>query len=258
MAIVRNVEPMGRHAQPCFEAQLMDWCDDVAYAVHDVVDFYRSGQIPLDRLLALGADVELSPDALLFLAGYQDKVPDVAFDTLVDAWREVAQRSDIQIPWEPRARIKEQVQSTTSRLITFFVNDVGWTDRGTRGNPQYAFDSGEPLRYSADFAIDRDRDRARQKELAVDLLKELPWIYVIERAELQTQQFGQASIISGLVTAYCEDPTLLPPDRQEERAVHQDDVRAAVDHVASLTEETAVALYRRLTGVSLGRISDIM
>ena len=48
-----------------FEAEAMDWADDIAYAVHDIEDFYRTGHIPLDQYMATGlAPAAGSPDEL--------------------------------------------------------------------------------------------------------------------------------------------------------------------------------------------------
>src|SRR5665811_1500677 len=43
-----------RRDHKTLEAEIMDWSDDIAYAVHDLEDFYRAGLVPLDRLISDG------------------------------------------------------------------------------------------------------------------------------------------------------------------------------------------------------------
>jgi dGTPase len=74
---------------------------------------------------------------------------------------------------------------------------------------------------------------------------------------LATQQYGQASIIETLVRTYYDgEARLLPADRLEEYEEHGDKLRVAADHVSSLTEANAIALYRRLIGTHSGYFTD--
>jgi dGTPase len=242
---------IGADAKPCFEAQVMDWCDDVTFAVHDIVDFYRGGQIPLERLFTLrppvkpGAARRLTEDADAFLRAAATKR---GWDRneIEDVWRLVAPLVEVYEPWQATLDIKAQTQTITSQLITYFAAGVD-------------YDGGAPCRYDATFLIDADPALAQRKRLACDVLKELLWYYVIERPAMASQQHGQARIVRELLgIVYGSAAELLPADRLDDFADHGDALRAATDYVASLTEQDAQVLYHRLTGVQLGSLTDVV
>ena len=57
--------------EPSLTARIMDWADDVTYAVHDLQDFYQAGLVPLHLLCGRGtASGHRSKDSSTSLRGY--------------------------------------------------------------------------------------------------------------------------------------------------------------------------------------------
>ena len=224
----------------------MDWADDVTYACHDVEDFFRNGFIPLHLILRLDAADERRTrstepfETEVFLNYVQKKRggPD-AFDReqAIEDLREVQNLTKPSGPYDGSHATKVMATSMTTRLIRFFLDGV--TLEPTSEN-------GEHLtRYAARLHVPPEKSRV------CDLLKELIWFHVIDRPGLASQQRGQRRVVKQLLRWHADDPTrLLPTDRRTEiEDGHGNVLRAACDHVASMTERQALALYQRMAGI---------
>jgi dGTPase len=171
------------------EAQIMDWSDDVTYAVHDLEDFFRLGLIPLDRLAA--AD---DSERRRFTAGFYD-----------DPDKRVGLRAKFS-----EAKLSDQdLEEAVARLFTEPAAPLGLIVpyRGSRRDRTN-------LRYQTSYLIGRFVAAARrngealgighQEQAEVAVLKELAWFYVITDPSLSTIQRGQERVIKELHDTYAD------------------------------------------------------
>ncbi len=223
---------------PSLEAAIMDWADDVTYAVHDMEDFYRAGLLPLDRLANDARE----------LSGFKEHLKKHAPDASTgDAWADVADDvfgalTFFETAYSGVAVERIGVRATGSGLITRYMNAP--TIESAKGTTSFCVDEGH--------------------RHEVDVLKQLIWCYVIERPSLAIMQSGQREIIRYLYKRYNRaarkgDHRLFPLHYRERLATAETEPamsRIVVDLVAGLTEDGAAEIYRRMTGTTAGSVGD--
>ena len=106
----------------------------------------------------------------------------------------------------------------------------------------------------------------------VDILKQLTWFYVIDNRALKTQQHGQRRVVRELFKIYLDASVsddadargVLPTSQQEQLELLADEtiedgrVRIVADLISSMTEQQMMVTHRKLTGVELGSITDLI
>ena len=215
------------------EEQIMDWSDDVAYACHDMEDFYRSRTIPLDSLP--GTPDNDPREMETFLEWLRKNRKQYDLESAKAALLRLAEFVKVESPYDGSPEMEARLKLSTSHLISHFMNDI------TAGDP--------PLRgYEASLEI------PGELRFECDLLKLFAWCYVIEGRELRIQQAGQRRIVKDLLEWHFEDQKLLPPYLRGE----DDQLRVACDYVASMSERRAHELHRRISGENLGYITDLL
>jgi dGTPase len=231
------------------EACLMDWADDVTYAVHDADDFARAGLIPLDRLALDSRELDrfcarLQEYRERQKADGEEDEDAPSPDQLAAALKEALAHVDLDGPYEGRRTQRVALRSLGSMLITHYIEAV--TLQPDSGN-------------TALLLIDNEA------RLQVAALKELTMQYVVRSPSLAVIQAGQTRVIERLwdwyyaATAPKGDRRLLPPpyrDRLRDDSSEGGRRRLVTDLVASLTESAAMELHRRMSGTSPGSVLD--
>lgn len=228
------------------EACLMDWADDVTYAVHDMDDFFRARLIPLERLTTPD-----SGELERFQGHLREKAPSLSGRAGEDPERypQAAERfftegpvSAITLPFSGRTDERVTLRQLGSHLIGLYISALQLRDSEDGNTVELVID---------DAIVDQVR-----------VLKQLTWFYVINRPSLAVIQRGQTQIIETLFGMYRKavddgETHLLPPlfaERVDEVTSDASRERVVIDLIAGMTESSAAEIYRQRTGVTHGSV----
>ncbi|GGR84277.1 deoxyguanosinetriphosphate triphosphohydrolase family protein [Deinococcus sedimenti] len=231
---------------PSIEAQIMDYADDIAYSMHDLVDFYRAGIIPIADLVD-NLNQFFDAHKEHFLPSEYEHKEDEALE-IVRRIFDMMPRSMFRGDHEAKARLRDFM---SAHITAYSQLSIDWN----QPTPQ--------LIISAEHRL----------ELA--FLKRIIWEYVILRQQLASQQAGHRRIITVLFDTYLDaveqaakkgSHSLIPPGFAHEACLgespaegvphHPAHVRLAIDIVSSLSDAQAQAIYLRVTGINPGQITD--
>ena len=232
------------------EAELMDFADDIAYAIHDVEDFFRTGLIPLDRLVNHDDEVDKFLNGAYSSLERKGRRIDFEKADCKDAFKLLLGTIPITEPYAGTSQHRARLRTMTAGLIGRYIRAI-------------------QLQVSSETS-GRRVNIEKQAEIELFVLKQLTWHYVINNPALATQQYGQRRIVGELFdilndAAEKGELDIFPVSFRERMGellendgynLKEERVRIIADLISGMTEQQIVAIHQRLTGVSLGTVMD--
>lgn len=215
---------------PCLEAQIMDWADDITYAVHDLEDFYRARMIPLDRLSKSKDEIKSFLTAMVS-----------------------------RLKGKIKPEEEQSYEDAATRFLSFCPVSEAYSGRRTQQVALRGFASSIIHDAICGATLcETGLVRPAKSDREVTILKQLTWHYVIEDSRLATEHHGQRTVIGRLFKIFSDAAAerakwkIFPPALQEQlQDQTSSPARTAADYIASMGERRALDLYCELMGTSL-------
>jgi dGTPase len=222
----------------CFEAQVMDWSDDVAYSVHDLEDAIASDWMD-PRVLRSRVEMR----GVLEVAG-ATYAPDQEPAALAHALDRILATGAIPSGFDGSRNALAALKDMTSGIIGRFVLAVEVATRERYG-------PGPLCRYEANLVVPSET----RAECAV--LKAVANQFVVTTDSQMVLKAQQREVLAELVELYAAEPdSRLDADFLPDFLAASDDgvrLRVIVDQVASLTDVRALFLHSLWAGSAATR-----
>lgn len=213
------------------ECQIMDWADDIAYAVGDLTDGIKSNFITTSRLSRWEEERLLNSKSL-----EKDKSN---IDDLLIAMRE------------------DRVRKWASSKIRDFIKSVSIVER------ESSFMNSKTNRYAFKIScnIDSINEISLYREISRDLIFKTPNIQQLDhKGELIIRRLFNEL---GAVYIDSNNPKEGLLSREIEKAIimcerKEDKARKICDYIASMTDGFAVRMYKRFFEPNFGSITDLI